>query len=149
MELVEFYERIYGKYNNQLFIFETAWDSFRPISYVGWNGTRFEEESSDYKQNIFSPYYGYGTAETKQLCKELTNTTELSEARPLSDPVVFWKWCGQQGAVWWFDRPAVFLNKCSPRTRDSWKRYIQFLHVKPKTLRRSMIRRATKRLVPK
>jgi hypothetical protein len=149
MELVEFYERIYGKYNNQLFIFETAWDSFRPISYVGWNGTRFEEESSDYTQNIFSPYYGYGTAETKQLCKELTNTTELSEARPLSDPVVFWKWCGQQGAVWWFDRPSVFLNKCSPRTRDSWKRYIQFLHVKPKTLRRSMIRRATKRLVPK
>lgn len=149
MELCEFHERMYGKYKNQLYVFETAWDSFRPISYVGWNGVRFQEEDSEYKQDIFSPYYGYGSAEMKQVCREFTRTVELSNATLITDPVQFWKWYGQKGAVWWYDRPVVFLHTCAPRGRESWKKYIQYLHVKPKTLRRNMLRRATKRLVPK
>lgn len=146
MELCEFRETIYGKLKNQLFTFETSWDSFRPISFVGWSGKDFIAEDSAYKKDIFSPYYGYGSAEMKKLCKELTNTTELNHATPIQDPVTFWKWCKQASAVWWYDRPVVFLNRCVDRSRHSWKRYIGHTQSRRKTLRNNLMRRATKRL---
>ena len=146
MDLVEFRERIYGKYNNQLFIFETAWDCFRPIVSIGWNGKDFGVDDKIYKQDLFSPYYGYGTIDMRQVCKHLIRITELGTAKKLTDPITLWKWSGQTNASWWNDRPVVFLNSCVDRSRDSWKRYVQFLHSKAKTLRRNVAHRATKRL---
>lgn len=146
MELCEFCETIYGKLNNQLFAFETAWDSFRPISGVGWGGKEFITDDRAYKKDLFSPYYGYGSADMKKICKELTKTTELSNTLQIKDPVLFWKWCNQASTIWWFDRPVLFANSCADRSRESWKRYINRTHSKRKTLRNNIIRRATKRL---
>jgi hypothetical protein len=146
MELCEFRDTVYGKLKNQLFAFETSWDSFRPISYVGWNGRDFVAEDSVYKKDLFSPYYGYGSVEMKTICKELTKTTELNNAVSIRDPVAFWRWCGQASAVWWFDRPVVLLHRCVDRNRESWKRYIGHTQSKRKTLRNNVMRRATKRL---
>ena len=146
MELCEFRETIYGRIKDQLFTFETAWDCFRPINFVGWDGRNFVAEDSNYKKDIFSPYYGYGSGEMKKLCKELTKTVELNDAKKISNPVEFWKWCKLTNAVWWFDRPVVFLHSCVDKTRESWKKYIGHTHSKRKTLRSHMLRRATKRL---
>lgn len=149
MELCEFRESIYGKYKNHLFVFETTWDSFRPISFVGWNGREFVTVDSEYKKDMFSPYYGYGSQQMKDVCKQLTQTTELGNAKVITDPVEFWKWCGQTSASWWRDRVCVFSSRCVSRTISDWKRYISFLQSKPKTLRRNILRHKTKRLVPK
>jgi hypothetical protein len=149
MELCEFRDTIYGKHKSYLFVFETTWDSFRPISFVGWNGQDFVTVDSEYKKDIFSPYYGYGSQQMKDVCKQLTVNTELGNAKQITDPIEFWKWCGQTQASWWRDRPCVFTSRCVPRTSSDWKKYISFLQTKPRTLRRNMLRHKTKRLVPK
>jgi hypothetical protein len=149
MELREFRDTIYGKYKKYLFKFETTWDSFRPISFVGWNGDDFVAVDSEYKQDIFSPHYGYGSQQMKDVCKQLTLNTELGNVNVIIDPVDFWKWCGQTGASWWRDRPCVFASRCVSRNISDWKRYVSHLHSKPRTLRRNMLRHKTKRLVPK
>ena len=152
MELCQFRERIYGKYKNRLFVFESSWGSFRPIQFVGWDGHELREVDDQFKQDIFSRYYGYGTLNMKRLCDHFTKHVELEEHTPISDVVLFWKWCGLQTATWWRDRPCVFTSQCVSRSTDDWKRYVHYLHSKPKTLRQNLTHRLTKRvksLVPK
>jgi hypothetical protein len=149
MELITFHERIYGKYNAKLFVFEPTWDSFRPISGIGWNGTKFVPMDSEYKQNIFDADYGYGSIEQRAECRKLIQETELSETNLVEDPLFVWKWYGEKNVKWWRDRPCVFLNSCVSRSSESWKEYLKYLNVRAKTLRRPYHGRATKRLLPK
>ena len=149
MELCEFHSQIYGKYNNQLFLFEPTWDSFRPIERVGWNGQQYVPVDSKYKQDLFDDNYGYGSLEMKTLCKELMKNVNFDQAKLITDSVLFWKWCGETEAKWWYDRACVFTDSCIPRDQNSWKKYIKYLQTKPKTLRRPLKGRMTRRLVPK
>ena len=149
MELCEFHSQIYGKYNNQLFVFEPTWDSFRPIEKVGWDGHRYVPVDSKYKQDLFDEHYGYGGEDMKLLCKKLLRETELSHAKLLTDSVLFWKWCGEVEAKWWNDRACVFSSPCVSRDTIEWKKYLYYLNVKAKTLRRAIRSRVTRRLLPK
>ena len=141
MELRLFQDRIFGKYENQLFVWENAWDSFRPIERIGWNGKSLEIVDTSYKQNIFDPNYGYGNM--KELCKTLTEETELSHAK--EDPY-FWKWTGLS-PEWWKDRLIVFATKCISRDTESWKKYIRYSNSKQKTLKQKANLSHTKRLI--
>ena len=147
MELLSFHDRIYGKYNGQLFTFESTWDSFRPILGIGWNG-KIMAPIEGYKSNLLDPFYGYGSMEIKSLCRKLTNETEL-EAKEVKDPIYIWRWYGEKNMKWWRDRPCVFTSECVERDPVSWKKYLHYLEVRAKTLRRPFKGRATKRLVPK
>jgi hypothetical protein len=149
MELCNFHDRIYGKKNGQLFVFETTWDSFRPIEKVGWNGESYFILDSKYKPDLFDDYYGYGSLVMKALCRDLSQTIELDDAKEITDPVLFWKWCGETGAKWWYDRACVFSDECVSKDQSNWKKYIKYLQTKPKTLRRHLKGRMTRRLVPK
>jgi len=139
MELVKFKGTLYGKLQTQLFIWEAEWDSFRPIEKIAWNGQELIAIDTKYKQDIFDPYYGYGSPEMKQLCRRLTDITELDA--PESIP-----WLKGE---WWKDRECSFAFECSSRSVQSWKKYVSFLNSRPRTLRRHHENRATKRLVPK
>jgi hypothetical protein len=55
MDLVVFRDRIYGKLNNQLFLFESTWDNFRVIDGVYWNGSRFMSPIRN--PDLFSEHY--------------------------------------------------------------------------------------------
>jgi hypothetical protein len=149
MELVTFHDRIYGKYQGQLFTFESTWDSFRPIAGVGWNGKIMVPLDRDYKFNLLDPFYGYGSLEMKALCRKLTQETELENAKEIKDPVHLWRWYGEKNVKWWRDRPCVFAHHCVKRDPFDWKKYLNYLEVRAKTLRRPFKGRATKRLVPK
>ena len=149
MELLTFHDRIYGKYNGQLFIFESTWDSFRPISSVGWNGKMMVPMDATYKTNLFDTFYGYGSLEMKALCRKLTNETELGETKETKDPVYLWRWYGGKNVKWWRDRPCVFASPCVERDPIAWKKYLSYLETRAKTLRRAFKGRATKRLLPK
>ena len=144
MELRTFYNRIYGKYDKQLYVFEPLWDSFRPIERVGWNGKQFSIVDSKYKQDIFSRTYGFEGLEQKNLCKRLLDETELEHSVEIIDPVSFWKWCGETEAKLFKDRPCVFANSC---VEKDWKKYLKYLEVKPRTLRTFNLGRTTKRLL--
>ena len=144
MELRTFYNRIYGKYEKQLYVFEPLWDSFRPIERVGWNGKQFSIVDSKYKQDIFSRTYGFEGLEQKNLCKKLLDETELEHSVEIIDPVTFWKWCGETEAKLFKDRPCVFANSC---VEKDWKKYLKYLEVKPRTLRTFNLGRTTKRLL--
>lgn len=149
MELVLFHDRIYGTYQGQLFIFESTWDSFRPITGIGWNGKRMIPIDKEYKQNLLDSFYGYGSLEMKALCRKLTQETELENAKETKDPVYIWRWYGEKQVKWWRDRPCVFASPCVEKDMNAWKKYLHYLEVRAKTLRRPFKGRATKRLLPK
>jgi hypothetical protein len=149
MELVTFHDRIYGKYNRQLFTFESTWDSFRPISGIGWNGKCMVPIDSEYKSNLLDSFYGYGNLEMKALCRKLTNETELENAKDIKDPIHLWRWYGEKNSKWWRDRLCVFTSACVERDSVAWKKYLNYLEVRAKTLRRPFKGRMTKRLLPK
>lgn len=149
MDLRVFGDRIYGKANGQLFVFESMWDSFRPIERVGWNGQKYVIVDTKYKEDIFDNNYGYGSLEMKALCRKYSQQTELNDATEIKDPIEFWKWCGEKEVKWWKDRPIVFSDSCVSRETDSWKKYLGYLNVRAKTLRQPIRGRLTRRLVPK
>lgn len=150
MELCMFHDRIYGKKNKQLFVFEPSWDSFRPIKKVAWNGETYAIIDDEYKSDLFDDNYGYGSLGMKALCRELIQNTELDSATEITDSLLFWKWCGETEAKWWFDRGCVFADPCISKDQKQWKAYIKYLQTKPKTLKRSLKGKSmTRRLVPK
>jgi hypothetical protein len=146
MDLIVFHDKIYKKHDKKLYLFEPTWDCFRPIGGIAWNGKSLVAIEL-FKSNLFDPYYGFGSLETKLLCKQLIMETELSEAVEIKDPSVVWKWYGEENAKWWKDRPCVFLSSDVSRDTDSWKRYLQYLNVRAKTLRRPYHGRSTRRLL--
>lgn len=149
MELVNFRDQIYGKHLTELFVFDSLWESFRPIKGVVWNGKALVLDDMEYKTDLFDENYGYGTIEKKRLCKILTETTELSNAKEFTNPVEFWKWSGQQNVRWWKDRPIIFESSCSDKSDSAWKKYLAYLNTRARTLRRPRKGKLTRRLVPK
>ena len=145
MDLVLFRGRNYGKYDNQIYVHEETWDIFRPITKVGWNGKKYAIDDQKYKTNLFSPYYGFESQEQKELCSKLTLQTELENAKEITDPLEFWKWCNQE-TVWFRDRYCVFINEC---VEQNWKKYLSYLNVRAKTLRHAPSKRTTRRLISK
>lgn len=136
MELINFKGTLYGKLENQLFVWEAAWDSFRPIESIGWNGKEMIGVDTKYKQDIFDPYYGYGSPEMKQLCRRLTDITELNAPE---SPISWLK------GEFWRDRNCSFAFECSPRSIQSWKKYIGYMNSRAKTLRKVPGNRITRR----
>jgi hypothetical protein len=144
METCIFRDSKYAKFNGYLFIYDGTWGSFRPITKVGWNGKQFVADDSEFKKDIFSPYYGFGSPEMKQLCLKITEETQ-SEIN-INDPVVFWRWYGDSSVKWFKDRPAVFVKTCS---NLDWKTYLEYLGTKNRTLRHAPRGRMTRRLLRK
>lgn len=145
MEVCTFHTRTYGKLNQTLFVFEPTWDSFRPIKKVGWDGKKFSTDEL-FKSNLFSPHYGFESIEQKEMCRKLTEETELG-GREITDPTEFWKWAGLTSVTWFRDRPCVFLTECSPK---NWHEYLKYTGSRAKTLRRRIPSgRVTRRLIRK
>ena len=147
MELISLHERIYGKYKSKLYTFEPTWDSFRPILGVGWNGEQFIPIEC-YKTDLFCDWYGYESLEQKKMCQLLIQQTELADAKEIKDPVYVWRWYKEQNLVWWKDRPCVFSSPCISKDANSWKKYLKYLEVRAKTLRKPLFR-TTRRLISK
>jgi hypothetical protein len=141
MELIKFKGTIYGKVKTQFFVWEPSWESFRPIEKIAWNGKAIVAVDGIYKDDIFDPFYGYGSAEMKHLCKVLTENTDLGVSESDTMPWI--------AGEWWRDRQCSFANECTSRTPASWNRYIKYMNSKSKTLRNHRETRATKRLLPK
>jgi hypothetical protein len=141
MELCKFKGTLYGKLESQLFIFDSTWESFRPIETIGWDGEKIVAVDTKYKSDIFDQWYGFGSANMKQLCKRLTEITELETPESQSIP-----WLKGE---FWRDRQCSFAFSCTSKTPLSWQKYVKYMNSKPRTLRQPIRNRATKRLLPK
>jgi hypothetical protein len=141
MELANFKGTIYGKLKHQLFIWDTAWESFRPIDTIGWNGIAIVPVYSSYTSDIFSEWYGFGSEGMKQVCEKLNESVSRDIAP--TDVIPWLK------GEWWRDRQCSFTSDCISRSPASWSKYIKYMNSKSRTLRRHIDGCATKRLVPK
>jgi hypothetical protein len=131
--LYDFNDQLILEHKGWWFLWETAWDSFRPIDNVQWDGQGFVFDDRDYCRDPTDPHYGYGSEVMKDLCELLGDSRhELPEE---SD-------CLRIGSPeWFFDRP-LSLTACAPRDHASWKRMTKGAH---STCRRVRGRKFTRR----
>jgi len=115
--LYEFRDRIVLEHKRWWFVWEEAWDCFRPVNAIQWDGTAFVFDDREYCSDPSDPWYGYGSQTMKDLCEllgdqrleELPKEVNRLDAGPLE---------------WFFDRRAS-LTPCAPRDHASWKRMVQ------------------------
>lgn len=134
MSLFKFQDTVYLDYKKNWFAWEPAWESFRPITNVAWDGSAYVLDDNAYCSDPLSEFYGYGTPQMKQICDALTQkfASQISTAKPSSEI---------GNSEWFFDR-RVSLTKCCPRTKDSWKKLIRGHN---KTLRKPAADKFTRR----
>jgi hypothetical protein len=131
---------LYCKLDFQLFLWDTTWEIWRPISAVGWDGYQITFDDRQYKKDIFDSAYGFGSEEMKELCQKLT---EFVDRTKYSEDVhkLFSK------AEFFFDRKLELLPSCTNlRTKESWKKYLQYSGSTSRTLRKYVDCRKTRRL---
>lgn len=116
------------------FLWENAWDSFRPINGVKWDGSRYIYDDQEYCSDPTDPLYGYGSQVMKDLCDLLADSRhEIPEE---TDSL-------RTGQLeWFYDRP-MSLTACAPRDMASWKRMSKGIH---RTCRRHRGRKFTRRV---
>lgn len=124
MSLYKFQDYIYLEYKKRWFLWESAWEKFRPIHGIQWNGNAFVIDDKEYCSDPMDDLYGYGSSQMKQICDALTE--KYSSQIKIVE-------CPETGNLEWFYDRRVSLTPCCPRTKDSWKRMVRG---KYKTLRK-------------
>ena len=126
MSLSRYDDRIYLDYKSNWFVWESSWDSFRPVDSLKWNGSKFVLDDVAYTSDPFDPLYGYGSEKMKHVCGALTQAYEpsLEKARNVRHLSI-------GPTEWWRDR-SVALSGCADRSLPSWK---QMCRGKPRTCR--------------
>ena len=120
--LYEFRDKIFLEYKKYWFVWESAWESFRPIQGIVWDGDTFQIQDELYCSDPTSELYGYGFEKMKELCELLQDHSNQTPTKVSSLPI---------GTQWFRDR-FVSLTPCAPTDVLSWKRMVQN---KPRTCR--------------
>ena len=117
--LYDFNDSLFLEYRGWWFVWETAWDSFRPVRDVQWDGTRFVYDDREFCSDPTDPNYGYGSGLMKELCELLGE-----QRHELPEEVDTLRIGNRE---WFFDR-RLSLAPCAPRDHASWKRMSQGHH---------------------
>ena len=115
--LYEFRDRLVLEYKKWWFVWEEAWDAFRPVNGIQWNGDGFTFDDREYCTDPTNPLYGYGSQTMKDLCDMLADQ-RLEELPEEIDTLE------TENMEWFFDR-RVSVTPCAPRDHNSWKRMVQ------------------------
>ena len=113
--LYAFRDKTFLEYKQFWFVWEPAWEAFRPIQDVKWNGTTFHVQDDTYCADPTSSVYGYGSPEMAQLCELLKDKYDENAIKVSTLPI---------GTEWLRDR-FVSLTPCAGRDVKSWKRMVQ------------------------
>lgn len=97
------------------FIWEPAWDTWRPVTAVAWDGDRVVVDDRAYCSDPTDPLYGYGSPQMRDACALLAKTYSPASATSGTLPAV-------GPAEWFYDR-FLSLTSCAPRDKASWKRF--------------------------
>jgi hypothetical protein len=115
MGLYEFHDKVFLDYKGHWFVWESAWDQFRPIESIVWTGTNFHIHDEAYCSDPTDSLYGYGSDSMRELCTLLHGFHEGTPVKVTTLPM---------GTEWFRDR-FVSLSPCAPRDASSWKRMVQ------------------------
>jgi len=137
MSLVKVGDMVLLRLKTAWFLWEPAWESWRPVTAVAWDGTGLTLDDRAYCADPLDPLYGYGSAKMKQLCDILTQTYTASEAKPGPLPAV-----GRQ--EWFYDR-FLSLTPCAPRDKASWKRFHKGRYRTPRSAPKTRLTLRTRR----
>ena len=107
------------QHKTQWFLWEPAWESFRPITSIAWDGESYRIEDRAYCSDPFDALYGYGSADMKKRCESLTASYRANVATATVVPSL-----AIGPSEWFYDR-MLALTPCAPRDRISWKRMTQ------------------------
>lgn len=113
--LYELHDKLILQYRGWLFVWEPAWEEFRPIQSIAWDGTTFQLQDDLYCSDPTSSFYGYGSERMKRLCELLRDKHDLEPIRVITIP----------GGTEWFRDRFVTLTPCAPRDAASWRRMVQ------------------------
>ena len=133
MSVVKVGESVYLDVKSSWFVWESAWDSYRPVTSVAWDGSRLVLDDRAYCADPTDPLYGYGSAKMQALCALLTTTYPPSSARPSSLPAI-------GPPTWLYDR-FVSLTPCAPRDKASWKRFHKGRYRSPRSAPKTRLTR--------
>ena len=136
MSVFKFQDNVYLDYKKHCFLWEPAWEKFRPITSIAWNGTFFTIDDKAFCCDPTNELYGYGSSKMKQVCDALTEkfTSQTSNAKIIQTP--------ETGNVEWFFDRRVELTPCCPRNKETWKRMVRG---KYRTLRKGAAVKFTRR----
>jgi hypothetical protein len=121
--LYEFQDKVYLEYKQWWFVWESAWEGFRPIEGVMWTGTAFQIQDLSFCSDPTSELYGYGSEKMRELCMLLSDIQTTDTIKVSTLPF---------GTEWFRDRFVAF-TLCAPRDVKSWKRMVKN---KPRTCRK-------------
>jgi hypothetical protein len=116
MGLYEFRDNTFLEYKGYWFVWEAAWDAFRPIQNVVWTGSSFRIVDTQFCSDPTDELYGYGSESMLKLC-ELLRDTRTRPATPVESLPI--------GVKEWFRDRFVAMDTCAPRTSASWKKLVQ------------------------
>jgi hypothetical protein len=121
--LYEFHDKTFLEYKQWWFVWEPAWETFRPIQGVAWDGHTFQIQDDMFCSDPTDPLYGYGSSQMRELCGLLSE--RMGEPVKVSTLPI--------GKEWFRDR-FVDFTPCASRDIQSWKRMV---HNKPRTCRKA------------
>jgi hypothetical protein len=133
MSLVKVGDTVLLQFKTVWFLWESAWESFRPITSLAWDGEALVLNDRAYCADPTDPLYGYGTAKMREVCTLLTKSFRPTDARQGLLPAV-----GPQ--EWFYDR-YLSLTPCAPRDRASWKRFHKGRYRTPKSAPKTRLTR--------
>jgi hypothetical protein len=122
--LYEFRDKIFLEYKKFWFVWEPAWEAFRPFQTIAWDGYSFHIDDDAYCSDPTSELYGYESPQMKELCGLLHSKSNETPIKVSTLP---------NGREWFRDR-FVNITECAPRDIQSWKRMVQN---KPRTCRKA------------
>jgi len=133
MSLVKVGDTILLQFKTVWFLWEPAWESFRPITSLAWDGEALTLDDRAYCADPTDPDYGYGTGKMREVCTILTKTFRPKDAQTGLLPAV-------GPPEWFFDR-YLSLTPCAPRDRASWKRFHKGRYRTPKAAPKTRLTR--------
>lgn len=133
MSLVRVGDAVYLQVKSAWFLWESAWDSWRPVTSVAWDGERVLLDDRAYCADPTDPEYGYGGPQMREVCAILTKTYSPATAKPGLLPAI-----GPQ--EWFYDR-FLSLTPCAPRDKASWKRFHKGRYRSPRSAPKTRLTR--------
>jgi hypothetical protein len=112
--LVRFQDKVFLFKKSKWFMWESAWDCFRPVDAVSWDGTKYVIDDKAYCSDPSSDYYGFGSKQMEDFCESLEY--DISKAIPVSSIPV--------GNSEWFRDRMITIAPCASRDKTSWKKML-------------------------
>ena len=132
--IAKFGDRIYGKNNTKLLVWDAGWDTFRPVDKIVWNPNRKDVQIlyGQLCSELFDTDYGFG--EDREACVEFTDkfVADIENAPQIESIDEFWTWTGQP-TQWFYDRVIVLHPCCAKPSRAE---YLRIMNLRAKTAKR-------------